>query len=200
MAMILINGEAVAAKSGAQMPVINPATEEVVDTVPKAGPEDVDAAVSASRKAFPGWAKADAEERAHKIREGLAKVRAAVQEIADLLNGRGLVTGSGRPFTRQRVRSVREALGIPGLAGHLRATGWLSTGEVSDRLQVHPTTAIRCAAEGLLKARRADDKGTLLFAPLPEPLPDLQLRKQYRHRRPLKELAAQVRKDPQYAT
>jgi succinate-semialdehyde dehydrogenase/glutarate-semialdehyde dehydrogenase len=98
MAMQLINGEAVAAKSGAQMPVINPATEEVVDSVPKAGPEDVDAAVAAARKAFPGWAKTDAEERAHKIREGLAKVRAAVQEVADLL-------------VREQGKPMHEALG-----------------------------------------------------------------------------------------
>jgi len=45
MALLLINGEPVAARSGAQMAVVNPANEEVVDTVPKAGPEDVAAAV-----------------------------------------------------------------------------------------------------------------------------------------------------------
>jgi succinate-semialdehyde dehydrogenase/glutarate-semialdehyde dehydrogenase len=98
MALLLINGETVGAKSGAQMPVINPANEEVVDTVPKAGPEDVDAAVAAARKAFPGWAKTDAEARAHKIREGTSKARAAAQEIADLL-------------VREQGKPLHEALG-----------------------------------------------------------------------------------------
>ncbi|MDR7482615.1 MAG: aldehyde dehydrogenase family protein [Armatimonadota bacterium] len=93
MALLVINGEAVPAKSGAQMPVLNPATEEVVDVVPRAGPDDVDAAVAAARRAFDAWAKADPDERAHKIREGLAKVRAHAQEVADLL-----VREQGKPL------------------------------------------------------------------------------------------------------
>jgi succinate-semialdehyde dehydrogenase/glutarate-semialdehyde dehydrogenase len=98
MALLVINGEAVGARSGARMPVLNPATEEVVDEVPRAGPEDVAAAVAAARAAHPAWAKADAEERAHKIREGLAKVRAAAGEIADLL-------------VREQGKPTHEALG-----------------------------------------------------------------------------------------
>lgn len=36
MARIIVNGEQVGAKSGEEMPVVNPATEEEFDTVPKA--------------------------------------------------------------------------------------------------------------------------------------------------------------------
>jgi len=93
MALLVINGEAVPARSGAEMPVHNPATEEVVDTVPRAGPEDVDAAVAAARRAFDAWAKTDPDERAHAIRQGLARVRAHAQEVADLL-----VRGQGKPL------------------------------------------------------------------------------------------------------
>jgi len=93
MALLVINGEAVPAKSGEQMPVLNPATEEQVDTVPKAGPDDVDTAVAAARRAFEAWAKTDPEERAHKVREGLAAVRARAQEVADLL-----VREQGKPL------------------------------------------------------------------------------------------------------
>ncbi len=75
------------------MPVLNPATEEVVDTVPRAGPDDVDAAVAAARRAFDSWAKTDPDERAHKIRDGLARVRAHAQEVADLL-----VREQGKPL------------------------------------------------------------------------------------------------------
>jgi succinate-semialdehyde dehydrogenase/glutarate-semialdehyde dehydrogenase len=93
MALLVINGEAVPARSGAQMPVLNPATEEVVDTVPRAGFEDVDAAVAAARRAFDAWARTDPDERAHRIREGLARVRAHAQEVADLL-----VREQGKPL------------------------------------------------------------------------------------------------------
>jgi len=93
MALMVIDGEAVPARSGEEMPVLNPATEEVADTVPKAGPGDVDAAVAAARRAFDAWARTDADERAHKIREGLASVRAHAQEIADLL-----VREQGKPL------------------------------------------------------------------------------------------------------
>lgn len=93
MAMLLINGEPVPARSGEQMDVINPATEEIVGSVPKAGLEDVEAAVSSARKAFDGWARTDPEERARLIREGLARVRAHQQEIAE-----ALVREQGKPL------------------------------------------------------------------------------------------------------
>ena len=98
MALLLINGEPVAARSGAQMAVVNPANEEVVDTVPKAGPEDVAAAVAAARGAFAGWSRTDPDERARLIREGLAKVRVHQPEIAEVLvreQGKPLLEASG---------------------------------------------------------------------------------------------------------
>lgn len=47
-----INGQFVNAISGKTRNVINPATEEIIATVPDSGPEDVDAAVQAARTAF----------------------------------------------------------------------------------------------------------------------------------------------------
>ena len=47
-----INGQFVNAISGNTRNVINPATEEIIATVPDSGPEDVDAAVKAARIAF----------------------------------------------------------------------------------------------------------------------------------------------------
>ena len=41
MAQIIINGERTSARSGEEMPVVNPATKEQFETVPKAAPEDV---------------------------------------------------------------------------------------------------------------------------------------------------------------
>ena len=58
MAQMLIGHDEVAVVSGQTIEVINPATEEVVDTVPDAGPEDVEAAVTAAQ---PGCASPRAQ-------------------------------------------------------------------------------------------------------------------------------------------
>jgi len=51
-AKLIINGEAVDAVSGETFTTFNPATEEPICAVAKAGPEDVDRAVKAARAAF----------------------------------------------------------------------------------------------------------------------------------------------------
>ena len=52
------------ASDGAVLPVINPATEEVIAEVPAATGDDVDAAVRAARAAFAGpWANVSAPRR-----------------------------------------------------------------------------------------------------------------------------------------
>jgi acyl-CoA reductase-like NAD-dependent aldehyde dehydrogenase len=49
---LIIDGQAVDAQSGRTFQTVNPATEEVICAVAEAGPEDVDRAVKAARKAF----------------------------------------------------------------------------------------------------------------------------------------------------
>jgi acyl-CoA reductase-like NAD-dependent aldehyde dehydrogenase len=51
---LIIDGQAVDAQSGRTFQTVNPATEEVICAVAEAGPEDVDRAVKAARKAFEG--------------------------------------------------------------------------------------------------------------------------------------------------
>lgn len=85
MALMFIDGEGVAAKSGEEQAVLNPATEEVIETVPAAGPEDVDAAVRAARAAFAAWSRADPDERAHTMRAGVERVRSELKALAELL-------------------------------------------------------------------------------------------------------------------
>lgn len=84
MALMFINGERVAARSGEVHPVLNPATEEPVDTVPAGGADDVAAAVEAAQAAFAGWSRLDPDERARLIRAGLARVKAEQQTLAEL--------------------------------------------------------------------------------------------------------------------
>src|SRR5919201_1982546 len=85
MAQMLIGHDEVSVVSGRTIEVINPATEEVVDTVPDAGPEDVDAAVAAAQHALRTWTRTDPDERARVMRTGLARVREHQQEIVDIL-------------------------------------------------------------------------------------------------------------------
>ena len=93
MAQALIGGEKVGAKSGEEMPVLNPATEEEFESVPKAGPEDVDAAVAAAKGAFGEWSRTDPDERAELMRAGIAKLKENGKEIAQLL-----VREQGKPM------------------------------------------------------------------------------------------------------
>ena len=94
MAQIVINGEQTSAKSGEEMPVVNPVTEEEFETVPKAGQEDVDAAVAAAKKAFKEWSTKDPDDRAVAIRAAIEKIEENGKEIAALLTRE-----QGKPFS-----------------------------------------------------------------------------------------------------
>ncbi|MER3456332.1 MAG: aldehyde dehydrogenase [candidate division GAL15 bacterium] len=85
MAKMLVAGEWVDSASKAELAVTNPATGEVVDTVPQASPEDVDRAVAAARAAFPEWSRTDPEHRAQLLRQGIERVRAHQDEVVNLL-------------------------------------------------------------------------------------------------------------------
>jgi aldehyde dehydrogenase (NAD+) len=61
---MFIDGAWVAAASGSTMPTLNPATGEVLATVPRGSAQDVNAAVAAARKAFEGpWSRVRPAER-----------------------------------------------------------------------------------------------------------------------------------------
>ena len=61
---LFIAGKWQAAVSGATFSVFEPATGKALAEISHAGPQDVDAAVKAARKALPGWRKASGFERA----------------------------------------------------------------------------------------------------------------------------------------
>ncbi|MGH2544250.1 MAG: aldehyde dehydrogenase family protein, partial [Ardenticatenaceae bacterium] len=84
--------------SGKERAIINPATEEVIEHVPEAGPEDVDVAVGAARRAFQGWSRTDPDEKARILRDGIARIKAEGKEIAELL-------------TREQGKPLSEAMG-----------------------------------------------------------------------------------------
>jgi acyl-CoA reductase-like NAD-dependent aldehyde dehydrogenase len=80
-----INGGWESSDSGDVIPVVNPATEEVLDTVLAATPHDVDGAVSAAKAAFQSWRETPATERAAYIHIAATKMRTHFDELSHLL-------------------------------------------------------------------------------------------------------------------
>jgi succinate-semialdehyde dehydrogenase / glutarate-semialdehyde dehydrogenase len=85
MVKMLIGGEQTDATATDELDVIDPATEDVYETVPAGDVGAVDLAVQAAASAFAGWARTDAEKRAEVIRTALDLVAGRKDEIADTL-------------------------------------------------------------------------------------------------------------------
>ncbi|HYQ77604.1 MAG TPA: aldehyde dehydrogenase family protein [Solirubrobacterales bacterium] len=78
---IFIGGEWVAPSGGETIEVVNPATEEVVGTIPACSPEDADRAVAAAREAFESWSQTSREERAGHIEAIVARLQGRAEEL-----------------------------------------------------------------------------------------------------------------------
>jgi len=95
---LLINNEWRDASGGKTMPVINPATEDVIAEVASASREDVDAAVAAARAALSGpWAKLSARERGRLVYKLGERLMEQVDEVARLET-----LHNGKPITESR--------------------------------------------------------------------------------------------------
>ena len=79
---MLIGGEWVPARSGETFETVDPFTAHPWATVPRAGPEDVDAAVRAARSAFEGWSRTTGTERARLMRRLAELISANAARIA----------------------------------------------------------------------------------------------------------------------
>lgn len=82
---ILIDGQFVAAKSNTAIEVHNPATLAPLDAVPDCGAADVDAAVTAARKAQPAWWRMSGVAKAELLHEVASRVRARQRPIATMM-------------------------------------------------------------------------------------------------------------------
>src|SRR5687768_2823734 len=95
---LLIGGEWRDAADGKVMPVINPATEEIIAEVASASSADVDAAVAAARAAFAGpWGKMSARERGRLVYKLGERLIEKVDEVARLET-----LHNGKPITESR--------------------------------------------------------------------------------------------------
>lgn len=85
MPLHFINGKFTAGSGSEKIQVMNPATEEVIDTIPKGTPKDAEAAVAAAKEAYRTWRSTSANVRATLMHEAAAKMREHKEKIVHLL-------------------------------------------------------------------------------------------------------------------
>ena len=112
MAKMLIGGEIGEGKGGASIEVKNPATAEVVDSIPRGTTADVDAAVEAAHKALPAWSALSGTKRAQLMHAAAERMKAAVPEIAKLLSQE-----QGKPLAHAVLEASRVAENLEYYAG-----------------------------------------------------------------------------------
>jgi acyl-CoA reductase-like NAD-dependent aldehyde dehydrogenase len=82
---MLIGGEWREAAAHEQLEVVNPATEEVVDSVPAGSAEDIELAVATAKRAFAEWSKTDVEKRAAILTTAAELIQANAKNLASTL-------------------------------------------------------------------------------------------------------------------
>ncbi|MBL77828.1 MAG: NAD-dependent succinate-semialdehyde dehydrogenase [Acidimicrobiaceae bacterium] len=90
--------------TGDALPVVDPATEEVIGSVPVAGPGDLDDAVKAAVSGFEAWRVTPPSERAEVICRAADLMRDRQEEIAE-----SITLEHGKPLVEARAEVVRGA-------------------------------------------------------------------------------------------
>jgi acyl-CoA reductase-like NAD-dependent aldehyde dehydrogenase len=93
---LLIDGELVPGDQ--TMPVLNPATEDVLAQCPRASKDQLDAAVAAAKAAYPSWAATPIEERRKLVIKMADAIEANSGDLARLLTseqGKPLADATG---------------------------------------------------------------------------------------------------------
>jgi len=85
MPLHYINGQFTAGSGTEKIEVHDPATEKVLDSVPRGTTQDAEAALSAAKEAFQAWRRTSANMRANMMHEAAAKMRAHKEHIVKLL-------------------------------------------------------------------------------------------------------------------
>jgi hypothetical protein len=88
-----------------------------------------------------------------------------VDRIAEILNERGMRTGTGLPFTGERVDFLRRSRGIPGYYEHLRRASLVTGEEIRTRTGISEGALRRLRRAGLVRAIRCDRKHWLYENP-----------------------------------
>jgi succinate-semialdehyde dehydrogenase/glutarate-semialdehyde dehydrogenase len=94
---LYIGGSWGPARGGGVKEVFDPATEEVLGTVPNATPEDLDRAIAAAQRGFATWRRVQPWERAAKLRRVADLIRERVEPYAKIMSSE-----SGKPLAESR--------------------------------------------------------------------------------------------------
>ncbi|PWS34603.1 NAD-dependent succinate-semialdehyde dehydrogenase [Falsiroseomonas bella] len=101
---LYIDGTWRAARSGRTIPVLNPATEEVIGQVAHAGKDDLDEALAAAEKGFATWKKVSAFDRAKLMRKAADILRSRADEVARLMT-----LEQGKPLPEAKIEVMAAA-------------------------------------------------------------------------------------------
>jgi betaine-aldehyde dehydrogenase len=82
--LLYIDGRFVEAEARGRIPVLNPHDGSLLAEVAEAGPADVDRAVAAARRSFPGWARLAAADRGRLLLRLADAIEAHAEELARL--------------------------------------------------------------------------------------------------------------------
>jgi betaine-aldehyde dehydrogenase len=85
MNLMWINGEFTKGETDDRIAIINPATEELLDEVPRGGQADIDMAVQAAQAAYKKWSHTPAAERAILLHQVAERSRAHRDELIRIL-------------------------------------------------------------------------------------------------------------------
>ena len=101
---LFINGAWTSSTGARRIPVYNPSSGELLDTVPAGTAEDADRAISAAAAAFPGWRRLPAARRVAIQKAAATAMRRNADELA-----RSLTLELGRPLAGARQEIERSA-------------------------------------------------------------------------------------------
>jgi aldehyde dehydrogenase (NAD+) len=90
---IYVNGEWIASDGREKLSVVNPATEEIIATIPRGTAKDVDLAARAARAAFDSWSQTSLNERIGVLTKAADHLQSRTDEIT-----RTIVSEVGHPW------------------------------------------------------------------------------------------------------
>lgn len=118
---VVVDGKLCHALAIEKFEIENPGDETIIGAVPRCGAADVDRAVQAANRAFPGWSALPARERGDRIRRIADRLEAEGESLARLLcleTGNALVT-QARPEVAGMLEFLRLFAGLASeIKGH----------------------------------------------------------------------------------
>ena len=109
--------------------VVNPATEEVIGTLPEATPADVDEAVAKAVQAFPAWSETSVDERAKAVRAIIDGLRQRADELATTMTRE-----MGTPLTFSQKVQVANPVAIAEGVAQVLENGYFEPEEIGNSL------------------------------------------------------------------